>query len=100
MHEDANEILGSYVSDPVTGIKGVAYCRTVYLQGCARVGIQEKAYKNKDGETVVPELYFVDEPQLVIHKNREKIVSNNISRETGGPSSRMAGICRNGRGKL
>jgi hypothetical protein len=75
--------LGDKVKDPITGIEGIAYCRTTYLQGCDRIGIQQKAYKNKEGETVVPDMWVVDEPQLEIMK--EQVVKQGETK-TGGPS--------------
>ena len=75
--------LGDKVKDPVTGFKGIAYCRTVYLQGCDRIGIQAPAYKDRDGAVLVQELFYVDEPQLEIvtpvKKPKKKAT-------TGGPS--------------
>ncbi len=60
--------LGDEVKDPITGYEGIACARITYLQGCDRIGIQAPAMKAKDKLTEVPELYYVDEPQLVITK--------------------------------
>lgn len=76
--------LGDKVKDPVTGIVGIAYSRVTYLQGCDRIGIQQPAYKDKDGETQVPDLWQVDEPQLIVVK--KSAVQKGESNETGGPS--------------
>ena len=40
--------LGTIVQDRVTGLQGVAVCRTEYLTGCTRVGVQPKGTQ-KDG---------------------------------------------------
>lgn len=52
--------LGQQVSDNVTGIKGVATGRAVYLNGCSRILIQPKS---KDG-VVEPASVWVDEKQV------------------------------------
>lgn len=56
--------LGSVVKDSVTGFKGIAVCRTTWLHGCARIGIEPQELK--DGKTIDP-LYF-DEPRVVLIK--------------------------------
>lgn len=50
--------LGKYVTDSVTGFKGVAVSRTTYLYGCIRVGVEAA---NKDGKPITE--YF-DEQRL------------------------------------
>lgn len=54
--------LGQEVKDLVTGYKGIATARAVYLSGSAHVTIQAKM--KKDG--TVPESIQVDEPQVVV----------------------------------
>jgi len=76
--------LGDKVKDPVTGYVGIAYARTIYLQGCDRIGIQAPVYKDRDGALCVSELFHVDEPQLIVlTKSKPKKKKS----ETGGPSS-------------
>lgn len=55
-------VLGSKVKDPITGLEGTAISRIVYLQGCARIGVQPRV----DKEGKVPDSYYVDEPQLEV----------------------------------
>jgi hypothetical protein len=76
--------LGDKVRDPVTGIEGIAYAKAHYLQGCDRIGIQQPAFKDKEGNTVVPDLWFVDEPQLIVVK--DGVVRGQDSVSIGGPS--------------
>ncbi len=52
--------LGDRYTDPITGFTGTAICRTVYLHGCARVGLQPTV--DKDGK--VPDPVYFDELQL------------------------------------
>lgn len=81
--------LGDRVKDPVTGIEGIAYGRISYLQGCDRIMIQEPAIREKNKAAVVPELYHVDEPQLIVTKTQvvKKInTENSTGIEKGGPS--------------
>ena len=54
--------LGTEVKDPITGYVGIATCRTEYLYGCARIGVQGKA--REDGK-IPPNLHYFDELQLV-----------------------------------
>lgn len=74
--------LGDTVKDPVTGIKGIAYSYITYLHGCERIGIQQAAYVNKAGETIVPDLFYVDDPQLEVIKTTVE----NKTKKLGGPS--------------
>lgn len=71
--------LGSEVVDRVTGFRGIAIGRTMYLNGCARVGIQPKV--DKDGK--VPDAIWFDEPQLKVLKESKVPLG---PRDTGGPA--------------
>lgn len=63
--------LGDEVKDPLTGLKGIACWRTTYLQGCDRIGIQEPAIQKKGEESVIPKVFEVDEPQVIVVKKEE-----------------------------
>ena len=52
--------LGDRYTDPITEFTGVAMCRTVYLHGCARVGLQAPVDENGK----VPSWEHFDELQL------------------------------------
>ena len=52
--------LGKEYIDPITGFTGVAVCRTTYLYGCDRIGLQAKVTK----EGKVPPFEYFDELQL------------------------------------
>ena len=56
--------LGDEARDPVTGFKGICVCRTEWISGCARVGLQ--APMGKDGK--VPDVMHFDEPMLEVAK--------------------------------
>ena len=59
--------LGDEVVDQVTGFKGIAVARTVWLSGCIRITIQPKGV-DKDGKTFNTEGF--DQEQLkVLKKN-------------------------------
>lgn len=58
--------LGDQVRDSVTGLVGIAVCRTEWLHGCVRIGVQ--GLKTKDGKP--PEIFTFDEPQLVVTKRQ------------------------------
>jgi hypothetical protein len=79
MMKDVKEIqLGSEVMDLVTGFKGIAMGRTLFLNGCARIGVQPPM--DKDGK--IPDAQWFDEPQLKVLKEGKVKVG---SRDTGGP---------------
>jgi hypothetical protein len=56
--------LGDEVEDVVTGFRGITTCKTDYLNGCAKFGVQPK--QGKDGK--MPETWHIDEPQLKVVK--------------------------------
>jgi len=70
--------LGSECIDLVTGFKGIAVARTVWLNGCARVTLQPKMGKDNK----VPETVTFDEPQLKLLK---AAAVPQGPRTTGGP---------------
>ena len=76
--------LGDKVKDPVTGIAGEAYCRLTYRQGCDRIGIQGPTLRVKGKHPDVPELYYVDEPQLEVTTKAKKPKRKT---KNGGPSA-------------
>ena len=58
--------LGQKVRDPLTGLVGVAICRSEYLYGCVRILVQPHGL-TKDGAAIDP--MWVDEPQLTVMKS-------------------------------
>jgi len=74
--------LGDKVKDSVSGFTGIAICRHVYLNGCARITLQPLIKKN--GE--LPEAENFDEPQLKVVKRR---VVKEGKKDTGGPERYM-----------
>jgi len=54
--------LGSKVRDKITGMEGVAICRTLWMNGCVRVGVQPITLK--DG--VPQDSRTFDEPDLEV----------------------------------
>lgn len=67
--------LGQEVTDSVTGLRGYVIGRTMWLTGCATVGIQSRV--DKDGK--VPEIEWVDEIRLEEYSGEGKISA------VGGP---------------
>lgn len=60
--------LGDKVKDKVTGMEGIAVCRTEWVYGCVRFGVQsETLHEGKPIDAV----YF-DEPQLVVLSTKGK----------------------------
>ena len=54
--------LGSKVRDQITGMEGVAVCRSDWLHGCTRWGVQPEELH--EGKPLEPQ--FFDEPQLEV----------------------------------
>lgn len=70
--------LGDKVKDIITGFEGIAVCRTDWLHGCTRFGVQpEKLHEGKPIDSV----YF-DEPQLMLLKSAKVPEGSHV---TGGP---------------
>lgn len=69
--------LGQEVKDVVSGFKGVAVAKHLYLNGCSRITVQPKI--DKDGK--LPESQSFDEPQLKVLS--KKCLSGKT--DTGGP---------------
>lgn len=72
--------LGSEVKDFITGFKGIAIARIVYLSGCIQIQVQAKGLK--DGKIIKAE--WIDEPQLVCMK--EKKAKPYLGKEDNGGS--------------
>lgn len=70
--------LGTQVKDVVSGFKGIVIGRTMWLNGCARLGVQAKM--KKDGTIDDPQWF--DEPQLIVMKTG---AVNLGPQNTGGP---------------
>jgi hypothetical protein len=75
------EILGKEVEDEVSGFKGIASGISIFLHGCARVGVQPKI--KKDGTLDDPK--WVDYPQLIIKESKKTKVKKEERSKTGGP---------------
>lgn len=54
--------LGDKVREDITGFEGIATSRTVFMTGCARIGVQAKV--DKDGK--VPHIEAFDEDRLTV----------------------------------
>lgn len=78
--------LGDEVKDTVTGFQGIASSRTIYLNGCERIGIQPPM----DKEGKIPEAYHFDIDQIqVIKAGKVKGANSKLETKatarTGGP---------------
>lgn len=76
--------LGKEVEDAISGFKGIAVARTVWLNGCVRIAIQPKI----DGDGKYVEEVWIDEGQLV--ELEEEVAPEDEVREiekepSGGP---------------
>ncbi len=69
--------LGDEVQDKVTGFKGIAVVRSIYLQGCDRISVQPLV----DKEGKIPESQHFDDPQLKILK-KQKVKPESVQRES------------------
>lgn len=61
--------LGDYVRDTITGYEGIAAGITTWLNGCGRIGIQNKTARNT--ETGLPvDMYWVDDVTVEVIKEQ------------------------------
>lgn len=67
--------LGDKVKDIITGLEGIAVCRSVWLWGCVRIGVQPTEIK--DGKPI--EETWLDENRLEVFKEKKE------SKPHGGP---------------
>ena len=70
--------LGTIVQDTITGFTGVAVCRTEWLHGCTRIGVESQRL-DKDGKAQDPQ-----------HFDEQRVVTKgpfcpSVTLETGGP---------------
>lgn len=74
--------LGDYAEDTITGYEGVVVGITNWLNGCARIGIQNKTKRN--AETGLPvDTYWVDETTVKVKKQQ---VHSTEQKSNGGSS--------------
>ena len=76
--------LGDEVRDTVSGFRGIAVSRHIYLQGCHRINVQAKV--GKDGK--LSEAQTFDEPQLEVVKH-SVVVTNEYGKEDQKPGGPM-----------
>lgn len=72
--------LGQEVKDIVSGFRGIAVCRSEFLNGCIRYTVQAKVTK-KDGS--MPDERWFDEKQLEVSGKGVYVEP----KRTGGPTS-------------
>lgn len=75
--------LGDEVKDSITGYKGIAVCRHIYLQGCNLITVRTKVTKDRPE----PSEHSFDEPQLIVTKAKKIAGSGDKTR--GGPARHM-----------
>lgn len=77
---------GDKVRDIVTMLEGTVMCCVVWYNGCIRYALQAPMDKDKK----VPELAWVDEPQLAIVESDPLAYSREV-KATGGPQRDPSG---------
>lgn len=78
MKSETNLKLGDLVRDRVTGFAGIVMCRTDWLNGCIRIGVQPRELK--DGKPIDALTFDVEQLLLV-----ESGACSLGQRATGGP---------------
>ncbi len=82
MFDAQNDLLGKQVEDTVTGLRGTAIARLVYMNGCVQYQIQPKIVV--DGVPVEPKWYDNEQVKLV---SKRKAVKNKRTPPGGPPPS-------------
>ena len=72
--------LGDEVKDKVSGFKGIAVAKHIYMQGCSRITVQPSINKDK----TLPADQTFDEP-LLLAVNVKKVKSVDTINNPGGP---------------
>ena len=75
--------VGERVKDLVTGYEGLISCRTEFLTGCNRYGVQSEVL-SKDRERPQDPCYF-DENQLQSLGTAKVLQEEKVKKEKGGP---------------
>jgi len=75
--------LGRKVKDTLTGFTGIAVCRSEWLYGCTRIGVQSQELK--DGKPV--DTQHFDEQSVEVVEEGSPKVSRDSSAKSGGPQS-------------
>jgi len=75
--------LGSEVLDVITGFKGIATARTIYLNGCISICVEGFTLGEKDGEPVRRNVWF--DEQRVATVKEEGFTAQPSPAEVGGP---------------
>lgn len=78
MSRDSRIVLGCKAKDKITGLTGIVYAITDWLNGCRRISIQPQELK--DGKPVEGSVFDVEQVEFV-----EEAASNLIEKPTGGP---------------
>lgn len=83
--------LGDYVRDTITGYEGIVAGITNWLNGCARIGIQNKEARNT--ETGLPvDMYWVDDATVEVIEEQVNPTKQN---KTGASSFNTRNGMRN-----
>ena len=69
--------LGDEAKDSVTGYRGIVTCKSVYLNGCVRVGLQSQELR--EGKPI--DSYYFDIEQVVLIERSKVLMSD----RSGGP---------------
>lgn len=72
--------LGEQVKCKITGFKGIAVARTVFINGCVQYSV---APKHEKGKNPMEQEFQIDETSLELVNKPKKIIKKN---ETGGPN--------------
>lgn len=80
-------VLGSQIKDPITGFKGTAVAKYIYMTGCTRISVQPKV--DKDGK--IPEPGTFDESTLEIVSLPKKPMARSTADDGGPPLYRDPG---------
>ncbi len=75
--------LGDRVKDIYTGFEGTAVCRTTWLHGCDRIGI-EPTDLDKDGAVKAAQ-YFDEQRVELVERMAPKVANVSTTEKTGGP---------------
>jgi hypothetical protein len=80
--------LGQIVKDEITGYEGTAMGRVIHLNGCTRIGVQEKYDPSRERDFCNGKWFYEHQLAVVKIKVEKKLDKPEEFRRTGGPTTK------------
>ena len=86
-------VLGKTYRDKVSGMEGVALCRSQWMYGCERITLQP-AYDKTKNDGKMPDMVVFDAPSLELVRDAEpvKVDEKQKAKKPAGPRNDVGGL--------